>query len=184
MKSLSEDFSTLHGPRSQAELHEGALVTPLGFVDRWGKRRAEVARASARVPCEAKAVSAVIRAAQTITRLEMPIKLIACFLVWTVTLLTLTPAKTVAQVQTNQAPDQNLQNLFEPLSRRKPDLKVTFAKEVSRIKAGTLTTADFDRMQQTNQTPKDIPGTLYRDYGRHSRGRDQTPVQRKETRRL
>lgn len=81
----------------------------------------------------------------------MPMKLIACLLVWTVTLLTLPPAKTFAQTRANLNDDQDL---FEPLTRTTPDLKATFATEVSRIKAGTLTKADFERMRQTNQNPK------------------------------
>lgn len=66
-------------------------------------------------------------------------------------LLTLPPARTFAQTRANLDEDQNL---FEPLTRTKPDLKATFATEVSRIKAGTLTKADFERMRQTNQNPK------------------------------
>jgi len=84
----------------------------------------------------------------------MPTKFIACLLVCTVTLMTVPPAKTFAQTQTNSGADQYL---FGPLTRPRPDLKATFAAEVASIKAGTLTKADFERIQQPSQNPKPQP---------------------------
>lgn len=79
----------------------------------------------------------------------MSTKLIACLLVFTVTLMTMPPGRTLAQTQTKSTDEQYL---FEPLTTRKPDLKATFAAEVAQLRAGTITKAEFARIQQTNQS--------------------------------
>lgn len=77
-------------------------------------------------------------------------KFIASFLVCTVTLLTV-PTNNVAQSQQNAASD----HLRDVQAKQSPDLKTSFAAELARIKAGTLTRADIERIRTTNQNPQD-----------------------------
>ena len=77
-------------------------------------------------------------------------KLIASFLLCTVTLLTL-PTNNLAQNQQNAANDHYLRDVK---TKQAPDLKASFAAEMARIKAGTLTRADIERSQNTGQNPK------------------------------
>jgi hypothetical protein len=75
---------------------------------------------------------------------------LASFLVCAVTLLMVPPANNFAQTQPNAAGDQYLRDA----QTRTPDLKASFAAEMTRIKAGTLTKADLERIQGASQNPK------------------------------
>ena len=66
-------------------------------------------------------------------------------------LLTVAPANNFAQTQPNSASDQYLR---DAQTKRNPDLKTSFAAEMARIKAGTLTKGDFKRIEQGSQKPK------------------------------
>ena len=78
-------------------------------------------------------------------------KFIAYFLVCTVALLTVPTSNNFAQTQLNTEGDQYLR---EAQTKRTTDLKRSFAAEVARIKAGTVTKADFERIQKASQNPK------------------------------
>ena len=78
-------------------------------------------------------------------------KFIAYFLVCTVALLAVPTANNFAQTQLNTEGDQYLR---EAQTTRTSDLKGSFAAEVAKIKAGTLTKADFERIQKASQNPK------------------------------
>lgn len=77
-------------------------------------------------------------------------KLIASFVICTVTLLTV-PTNNFAQSQQNASSDQYLR---DARTKRTTDLKSSFAAEMARIKAGTLTKADIERSQTPSQNPK------------------------------
>jgi hypothetical protein len=78
-------------------------------------------------------------------------KFITYFLVCTVALLTVPTSNNFAQTQLNTEGDQYLR---DAQFKRTTDLKGSFATEVARIKAGTLTKADFERIQKASQNPK------------------------------
>ena len=76
---------------------------------------------------------------------------IACLLICTVTLLSVPPAKTIAQTQPNSLADQYVRST---LTRQRPDLKATFNAEIAGIRAGTLTKAEAEKRQVNNQNQK------------------------------
>src|SRR6266550_1825192 len=78
-------------------------------------------------------------------------KSIASFLICTVMLLMVPPAKNFAQTQLNTDGDQYLR---DAQTKRSHALKTSFATEIARIRAGTLTKADFKRIEQGTQKPK------------------------------
>ena len=78
-------------------------------------------------------------------------KFIAYFLACAVALLTVPTANNFAQTPLSTEGDQYLR---DAQFKRTADLKGSFAAEVARIKAGTLTKADFERIQNASQNPK------------------------------
>lgn len=78
-------------------------------------------------------------------------KFIAYFLVCTVALFAVPTANNLAQTQLNTTGDQYLP---DAQTKRTSALKASLAAEMARIKAGTLTKADLERIQKTGQHPK------------------------------
>jgi hypothetical protein len=62
------------------------------------------------------------------------------------------PARNFAQTGHKTTDKQYLR---DSLTKRTPDLKGSFAAEMARIKAGTLTRADIERTQTASQNPQD-----------------------------